>query len=197
MRGWRRKLRGAICGTSRLQSRQGRVWRLLHRWSAWSWGRGPRMSLSKTSLCCFVFIFIVNMIYMSENVMFCIQKNCKNSNVTSLHRMVPLLLLSLISTSCAFYSSSDAVVNITPANFDTEVTNSDSLWIIEFYAPWLALFMNLKLSLNITKSCFNNLPWTGLYFFNVTIVFLDLTPHHQVRPLSAAHPWMEESCTSP
>ena len=116
------------------------------------------MSLSKTSLCCFVFIFIVNMIYMSENVMFCIQRNCKNSNVTSLDRMVPLLLLSLISTSCAFYSSSDAVVNLTPANFDTEVTNSDSLWIIEFYAPWLALFMNLKLSLNITKSCFNNLP---------------------------------------
>jgi len=50
--------------------------------------------------------------------------------------MLPLLFLSLLSTSCAFYSSSDAVVNLTPANFDKEVTNSDSLWIIEFYAPW-------------------------------------------------------------
>ncbi|XP_066554480.1 protein disulfide-isomerase A6 [Amia ocellicauda] len=41
----------------------------------------------------------------------------------------------LVSVS-AFYSSSDDVVELTPANFNKEVLQSDSLWLVEFYAPW-------------------------------------------------------------
>lgn len=36
----------------------------------------------------------------------------------------------------AFYSSSDDVVVLTPANFNERVINSKDLWIVEFYAPW-------------------------------------------------------------
>uniref|UniRef100_A0A673UDQ9 Protein disulfide-isomerase A6 n=1 Tax=Suricata suricatta TaxID=37032 RepID=A0A673UDQ9_SURSU len=45
--------------------------------------------------------------------------------------------------SCTFflaahglYSSSDDVVELTPSNFNREVMQSDSLWLVEFYAPW-------------------------------------------------------------
>uniref|UniRef100_A0A2K5BYE5 Protein disulfide-isomerase A6 n=1 Tax=Aotus nancymaae TaxID=37293 RepID=A0A2K5BYE5_AOTNA len=45
--------------------------------------------------------------------------------------------------SCAFflavnglYSSSDDVIELTPSNFNREVIQSDSLWLVEFYAPW-------------------------------------------------------------
>ncbi|KAM9069782.1 protein disulfide-isomerase A6 [Sarcophilus harrisii] len=45
--------------------------------------------------------------------------------------------------SCAFflgvnglYSSSDDVIELTPSNFNREVIQSNSLWLIEFYAPW-------------------------------------------------------------
>ncbi|KAM3861061.1 protein disulfide-isomerase A6 [Diretmus argenteus] len=35
-----------------------------------------------------------------------------------------------------FYSASDDVVELNPSNFNREVVQSDSLWLIEFYAPW-------------------------------------------------------------
>lgn len=45
--------------------------------------------------------------------------------------------------SCTFltavnglYSSSDDVIELTPSNFNQEVIQSDSLWLVEFYAPW-------------------------------------------------------------
>ena len=54
-----------------------------------------------------------------------------------------LLLLSSGLVSCAFflavnglYSSSDDVIELTPSNFNREVIQSDSLWLVEFYAPW-------------------------------------------------------------
>lgn len=34
------------------------------------------------------------------------------------------------------YSASDDVVTLTAANFQKEVVQSDSLWLVEFYAPW-------------------------------------------------------------
>ncbi|KAI5610948.1 protein disulfide-isomerase A6 precursor [Silurus asotus] len=34
------------------------------------------------------------------------------------------------------YSASDDVVELTPSNFNREVLQSDSLWLVEFYAPW-------------------------------------------------------------
>jgi len=45
--------------------------------------------------------------------------------------------------SCTFflaanglYSSSDDVIELTPSNFNREVIQSASLWLVEFYAPW-------------------------------------------------------------
>ncbi|XP_024901560.1 protein disulfide-isomerase A6, partial [Pteropus alecto] len=45
--------------------------------------------------------------------------------------------------SCTFflavnglYSSSDDVIELTPSNFNQEVIQSGSLWLVEFYAPW-------------------------------------------------------------
>ena len=50
--------------------------------------------------------------------------------------MLPLLLSLLITSVVGFYSSGDGVVTLTPSNFDSEVAQSDSVWIVEFYAPW-------------------------------------------------------------
>ncbi|KAM6906014.1 protein disulfide-isomerase A6 isoform 2-T2 [Lycodopsis pacificus] len=54
--------------------------------------------------------------------------------------MRPLLLgvlgCSLLLSVGAFYSASDDVVELTPSNFNKEVIQSDSLWLVEFYAPW-------------------------------------------------------------
>ena len=50
--------------------------------------------------------------------------------------MVPLVLLLGVVGTLAMYGPSDSVVELTPANFDKEVLKSDSVWVIEFYAPW-------------------------------------------------------------
>ncbi|XP_029318825.1 protein disulfide-isomerase A6 isoform X2 [Cottoperca gobio] len=54
--------------------------------------------------------------------------------------MRPFLLgvlgCSLVLSAQAFYSASDDVVELTPSNFNREVIQSDSLWLVEFYAPW-------------------------------------------------------------
>ncbi|NP_001265732.1 protein disulfide-isomerase A6 precursor [Ictalurus punctatus] len=34
------------------------------------------------------------------------------------------------------YSASDDVIELNPSNFNREVLQSDSLWLVEFYAPW-------------------------------------------------------------
>ncbi|XP_035260754.1 protein disulfide-isomerase A6 [Anguilla anguilla] len=46
------------------------------------------------------------------------------------------LACTLVLTVHGFYSSSDDVVELNPSNFNREVIQSDSLWLIEFYAPW-------------------------------------------------------------
>ncbi|KAF7230700.1 protein disulfide-isomerase A6 isoform X2 [Nothobranchius furzeri] len=54
--------------------------------------------------------------------------------------MRPLLLgvlgCSLVLSVHAMYSSSDDVIELKPSNFNREVIQSDSLWLVEFYAPW-------------------------------------------------------------
>lgn len=35
-----------------------------------------------------------------------------------------------------FYSAGDDVIELNPSNFNREVLQSDSLWLVEFYAPW-------------------------------------------------------------
>lgn len=48
-----------------------------------------------------------------------------------------LSVFALLATpSHAFYSSSDGVTELTPANFDRLVIQDDAIWIVEFYAPW-------------------------------------------------------------
>ncbi|XP_013916569.1 PREDICTED: protein disulfide-isomerase A6-like, partial [Thamnophis sirtalis] len=53
----------------------------------------------------------------------------------------PRFLLGTVSCTLflavnSLYSSSDDVVELTPTNFNREVIQSDSLWLVEFYAPW-------------------------------------------------------------
>ncbi|CCD61843.1 Protein disulfide-isomerase A6 homolog [Caenorhabditis elegans] len=51
--------------------------------------------------------------------------------------LIKLLLASLAITSvCGMYSKKDDVVELTEANFQSKVINSDDIWIVEFYAPW-------------------------------------------------------------
>ncbi|CAN9507870.1 unnamed protein product [Ophioblennius macclurei] len=61
--------------------------------------------------------------------------------------MKPLLLgvlgCSLVLSVQALYSSSDDVVELTASNFNREVVQSDSLWLVEFYAPWCGHCRNL------------------------------------------------------
>ncbi|KAF6723976.1 Protein disulfide-isomerase A6 [Oryzias melastigma] len=61
--------------------------------------------------------------------------------------MRPLLLgvlgCSLLLSVEALYSPSDDVVELTPSNFNREVIQSDSLWLVEFYAPWCGHCRNL------------------------------------------------------
>jgi protein disulfide-isomerase A6 len=46
-------------------------------------------------------------------------------------------LLAIFVTGCyALYPSSSEVVDLTPANFDRLVIQSDAVWIVEFFAPW-------------------------------------------------------------
>uniref|UniRef100_A0A914D9W4 protein disulfide-isomerase n=1 Tax=Acrobeloides nanus TaxID=290746 RepID=A0A914D9W4_9BILA len=47
-----------------------------------------------------------------------------------------LLLVLFIGWASAMYDSKDDVVELTSANFQKQVINDDSIWIVEFYAPW-------------------------------------------------------------
>lgn len=50
--------------------------------------------------------------------------------------MLLVAISLLIGSASCFYSSGDNVEDLTPSNFDSKVTNDDSIWIVEFYAPW-------------------------------------------------------------
>lgn len=47
-----------------------------------------------------------------------------------------LMSCTLFVAVNGLYSSSDDVIELTPSNFNREVIQSDSLWLVEFYAPW-------------------------------------------------------------
>ncbi|KAI3364236.1 hypothetical protein L3Q82_011037, partial [Scortum barcoo] len=61
--------------------------------------------------------------------------------------MRPLILgvlgCSLVLSVQGFYSASDDVIELNPSNFNREVIQSDSLWLVEFYAPWCGHCQNL------------------------------------------------------
>uniref|UniRef100_A0A0N7ZDR5 Protein disulfide-isomerase A6 homolog n=1 Tax=Scylla olivacea TaxID=85551 RepID=A0A0N7ZDR5_SCYOL len=52
-----------------------------------------------------------------------------------MHRLA-VFFTFLLGGASALYSSSSGVVDLTPANFQRDVVNSDEVWIVEFYAPW-------------------------------------------------------------
>ena len=64
-------------------------------------------------------------------------------SVTHYFSVVMLLVAValLIGSGSCFYSSGDDVEVLTPANFDSKVTNDDSIWVVEFYAPWYVQFL--------------------------------------------------------
>jgi len=47
-----------------------------------------------------------------------------------------VFVLFLGRSITALYSPSDDVVELTAANFNSKVVNSDDVWLVEFYAPW-------------------------------------------------------------
>ncbi|XP_043963266.1 protein disulfide-isomerase A6 isoform X2 [Gambusia affinis] len=57
--------------------------------------------------------------------------------------LLGMLGCSLVLSVQAMYSSSDDVIELTPSNFNREVIQSDSLWLVEFYAPWCGHCQNL------------------------------------------------------
>ncbi|KNC81549.1 hypothetical protein SARC_06139 [Sphaeroforma arctica JP610] len=52
-------------------------------------------------------------------------------------------LLAAIGNVCAFYESGSSVVSLTESNFDAKVIKSDSVVLVEFYAPWCGHCKNL------------------------------------------------------
>jgi protein disulfide-isomerase A6 len=47
-----------------------------------------------------------------------------------------ITLALLLALASAFYETDSKVVKLTVANFQSEVLDSEDLWLIEFYAPW-------------------------------------------------------------
>ena len=50
--------------------------------------------------------------------------------------MIFALLAIFPLLTAALYSAGDAVITLSSRNFDKEVTDSESVWIVEFFAPW-------------------------------------------------------------
>ncbi|XP_037082891.1 protein disulfide-isomerase A6 homolog [Pollicipes pollicipes] len=63
--------------------------------------------------------------------------------MSRIHTWFALLLFGLIAASDGLYSARDDVIELTPSNFNREVIDSDSVWIVEFYAPWCGHCKNL------------------------------------------------------
>ncbi|KAE9548637.1 hypothetical protein FO519_008149 [Halicephalobus sp. NKZ332] len=58
-------------------------------------------------------------------------------------QFVFLFLGALVVSASALYTKNDDVVELTASNFEKEVLKSDSIWLIEFYAPWCGHCKNL------------------------------------------------------
>ncbi|XP_033207821.1 protein disulfide-isomerase A6 homolog [Belonocnema kinseyi] len=54
-----------------------------------------------------------------------------------------ILMFGILAEVNCMYSNTD-VVELKPSNFESQVLNSDSVWIVEFYAPWCGHCQQLK-----------------------------------------------------
>ncbi|ETN79262.1 protein disulfide-isomerase domain protein [Necator americanus] len=58
-------------------------------------------------------------------------------------KVIALVFITVAPACLALYTSRDDVVELTSANFQTRVINSDEIWVVEFYAPWCGHCKNL------------------------------------------------------
>ncbi len=74
---------------------------------------------------------------LTENAAFFCFNKADEMTWCSLFMFSGVLACSLTVLSVhGLYSASDDVVELNPSNFNREVLQSDSLWLVEFYAPW-------------------------------------------------------------
>ena len=69
------------------------------------------------------------------------------------------------------YSKKDDVVELTEANFQSKVLNSDDIWIVEFYAPWCGHCKNLVPEYKKAASALKGIAKVGA---------VDMTQHQSV-----------------
>lgn len=69
------------------------------------------------------------------------------------------------------YSKKDDVVELTEANFQSQVINSDDIWIVEFYAPWCGHCKNLVPEYKKAASALKGIAKVGA---------VDMTAHQSV-----------------
>ncbi|KAI2811420.1 Protein disulfide-isomerase A6 [Blomia tropicalis] len=56
---------------------------------------------------------------------------------------VLICMTFIFGQTLALYDGSSPVIELTPTNFESRVTDSDDIWIVEFYAPWCGHCKNL------------------------------------------------------
>jgi thiol-disulfide isomerase/thioredoxin len=90
-----------------------------------------------------------------------------------------LMLLGAAGVQCLYPSNSD-VVDLTLSNFDNKVLNDDSVWIVEFYAPWCGHCQKLKpdyekaasaLKVYISTTCLRKMASTLYYIILLTFIY--------------------------
>lgn len=77
-----------------------------------------------------------------------------------------LAFLFLFAVVSAMYDGNADVIELTATNFQSKVVDSDSVWIVEFYAPWyekketssLCLMYKPKIALCLAQNTFLDVP---------------------------------------
>lgn len=77
------------------------------------------------------------MYYLLLRKLFFMDFNSKLSFITNNNNVlfISIVVCVCLTPAFAFYEKGD-VVELTASNFDRLVTQSDEIWVIEFYAPW-------------------------------------------------------------
>lgn len=63
--------------------------------------------------------------------------NYSSNNIYFSEIQICLTFIAALTTiSSALYGRGSDVIELTPSNFESRVTDSDDIWIVEFFAPW-------------------------------------------------------------